>query len=37
MIVLLTDFGIKDGFVGAVKGVLLSINPYCQIVDLTTK
>ncbi|WP_333784351.1 SAM-dependent chlorinase/fluorinase [Thermocrinis sp.] len=35
LIVLLTDFGTKDGFVGAVKGVLLSINPYCQIVDLT--
>ncbi|WP_448583537.1 SAM hydrolase/SAM-dependent halogenase family protein [Thermocrinis sp.] len=35
LVVLLTDFGTKDGFVGAVKGVILSINPYCQIVDLT--
>ncbi|AAC07908.1 SAM hydrolase/SAM-dependent halogenase family protein [Aquifex aeolicus] len=34
-IVLLTDFGTKDGFVGAVKGVILSINPSVQIVDLS--
>ncbi|WP_448588359.1 SAM hydrolase/SAM-dependent halogenase family protein [Thermocrinis sp.] len=35
LITLLTDFGEKDGFVGAVKGVILSINPSCSIVDLT--
>ncbi|GAB6065846.1 S-adenosyl-l-methionine hydroxide adenosyltransferase family protein [Aquifex pyrophilus] len=35
VIALLTDFGTKDGFVGAVKGVILSINPSVQIVDIT--
>jgi len=35
VIVLLTDFGTKDGFVGAVKGVILSINSSVQIVDLS--
>jgi Uncharacterized conserved protein len=27
VIALLTDFGLKDGFVGSMKGVILSINP----------
>ncbi|RUM31005.1 MAG: hypothetical protein DSY32_01635 [Aquifex sp.] len=35
VIVLLTDFGTKDGFVGVMKGVILSINPSVQIVDLS--
>ncbi len=35
VIALLTDFGTKDGFVGAVKGVILSINPSAQVVDIT--
>ncbi len=35
VVVLLTDFGLKDGFVGALKGVILSINPRVQIVDLS--
>src|SRR5215213_1768379 len=35
MITLLTDFGTADYFVPAVKGVILSINPKVQIVDLT--
>lgn len=34
-IALLTDFGTKDYFVGAMKGVVLSINPDAQIVDIT--
>jgi S-adenosylmethionine hydrolase len=34
-ITLLTDFGATDYFVGAVKGVILSINPSACIVDLT--
>lgn len=34
-ITLLTDFGIKDYFVGALKGVILSLNPSAQIVDIT--
>ena len=33
-IVLLTDFGHKDNFVGVMKGVILSINPEASIVDL---
>jgi S-adenosyl-L-methionine hydrolase (adenosine-forming) len=35
MITLLTDFGLSDYFVPAVKGVILSINPQARIVDLT--
>jgi S-adenosyl-L-methionine hydrolase (adenosine-forming) len=32
---LITDFGTKDGFVGAMKAVILGINPAVQIVDLS--
>jgi S-adenosylmethionine hydrolase len=35
IITLLTDFGSADYFVGAVKGVILSIAPQARIVDLT--
>ncbi len=35
VIALLTDFGLKDGFVGAMKGVIKSINPTVEIVDIT--
>ena len=35
VITLLTDFGARDYFVGAMKGVILSINPRATIVDLT--
>jgi len=35
LIALLTDFGRRDYFVASLKGVILSINPDCQIVDLT--
>ncbi len=34
-ITLLTDFGNSDYFVGAMKGVILSINPHATIVDIT--
>ncbi|HEU4766749.1 MAG TPA: SAM-dependent chlorinase/fluorinase [Pyrinomonadaceae bacterium] len=34
-ITLLTDFGSADYFVGAMKGVILSINPHATIVDIT--
>ncbi len=34
-IAILTDFGLRDGFVGAMKGIILSINPEVQIVDIT--
>ena len=35
VITLLTDFGLKDYFVGAVKGVILGVNPDARIVDIT--
>jgi S-adenosylmethionine hydrolase len=35
IITLTTDFGTKDGYVGAVKGVIKRINPYAEIVDIT--
>lgn len=34
IITLLTDFGERDGFVGTMKGVILSINPKATIVDI---
>lgn len=35
MITLLTDFGTTDYFVGAMKGVILSVNADARIVDIT--
>ncbi|MBK3332414.1 SAM-dependent chlorinase/fluorinase [Persephonella atlantica] len=35
VIALLTDFGYKDGFVGAVKGVIKSINKDAEVVDIS--
>jgi S-adenosylmethionine hydrolase len=35
MITLLSDFGTADYFVPAVKGIILTINPHAQIVDIT--
>lgn len=35
IITLLTDFGTKDHYVGAMKGVILSINPQCILIDIT--
>ena len=35
LIVLLTDFGYKDPYVGVMKGVIKSINPSAEIIDLT--
>ena len=35
IITLTTDFGTSDAYVGIMKGVILSINPNAQIVDLT--
>ncbi len=35
VIVLLTDFGIEDPYVGMMKGVILSICPKVKIIDLT--
>jgi len=33
-IALLTDFGTKDGYVGVMKGVIRSINPNVDIIDI---
>jgi S-adenosylmethionine hydrolase len=35
IITLTTDFGTRDWYVAAMKGVILSINPDAQVVDLT--
>ena len=35
VIVLMTDFGLSDTFVGQMKGVILSLAPSAQIIDLT--
>ena len=35
LITLLTDFGSKDHYAGAMKGVILGINPDARIVDVT--
>lgn len=34
VITLTTDFGVNDHYVGTIKGVILSINPQAQVVDL---
>ncbi len=34
---LITDFGNKDYFVGAMKGAILTINPEAKIIDITHK
>jgi S-adenosylmethionine hydrolase len=35
LITLLTDFGIADYFVAAMKGVILSVSPVARLVDIT--
>ena len=35
IITLTTDFGTRDGYVGAVKGVIKRINPEAELVDIT--
>jgi len=35
IITLTTDFGIKDWFVGSMKGIILKINPQANIVDIS--
>ena len=35
VITLTTDFGVSDGYVGAMKGILLGINPEATIVDFS--
>jgi S-adenosylmethionine hydrolase len=35
IITLITDFGLQDGYVGAMKGIILRINPEARIIDIT--
>ena len=35
LIVLLTDFGLKDGYVGVMKGVMKTIAPTAEFIDLS--
>jgi S-adenosyl-L-methionine hydrolase (adenosine-forming) len=35
VITLLTDFGARDHYVAAMKGVILGMNPQCTVVDIT--
>jgi S-adenosyl-L-methionine hydrolase (adenosine-forming) len=35
IITLLTDFGTRDAYVASMKGVILGINPYAALVDIT--
>ncbi|OGW28679.1 MAG: hypothetical protein A2X56_00630 [Nitrospirae bacterium GWC2_57_13] len=35
IITLTTDYGLRDSFAAAMKGVILSVNPHAQIVDLS--
>lgn len=35
VITLTTDFGGKDGYTGAVKGVILGLNPEAKLIDVT--
>jgi len=35
IITLITDFGTEAGYLGAVKGVILKINPNAQVVDIS--
>jgi S-adenosylmethionine hydrolase len=35
IVTLITDFGLTGEYAGAMKGVILSINPRCQVVDIT--
>ncbi len=35
IIALLTDFGLKDHYVGVMKGVILRINPKARIIDIS--
>jgi len=35
IVALLTDYGLRDPYVGVMKGALLSVNPEARIVDLT--
>jgi hypothetical protein len=35
IVTLITDFGLQAEYAGAMKGVILTVNPRCQIMDIT--
>ncbi len=35
IVTLITDFGTKGEYLGAMKGAILRVNPRCQIIDIT--
>ena len=35
IVTLITDFGLRDEYAGAMKGAILKINPRCQVIDVT--
>src|ERR1700694_5257561 len=35
IVTLLTDFGLDDGYVGAMKGAILAVHPRASLVDIT--
>lgn len=35
VITLITDFGLKDGYVGTMKGVILDITPHATLIDVS--
>src|SRR5919109_788362 len=35
VIALMTDFGLDDGYVGVMKGVIAGITPHAQVIDIT--
>src|SRR5678815_930536 len=35
LVTLTTDFGTRDGYVGAIKGVILTLAPDARLVDIT--
>jgi len=34
-VTLITDFGLADGYVGAMKGVIIDVLPWVQVIDIT--
>jgi S-adenosylmethionine hydrolase len=35
IVTLISDFGLRGEYVGAMKGAILKVNPRCQVVDIT--
>ena len=35
IVTLISDFGLRGEYAGAMKGAILTVNPRCQVVDIT--